>query len=62
MVWVYNIGFHGPAFGVANFTVLDIFQIMLAANNTAVAGEAWDSNLSRRNDGQAVIGVIDGDL
>jgi hypothetical protein len=53
---------HGPAFGVANFAVLDICQIMLAANNSAVGGEPWGLNLSRRNDGQAVIGVIDGDL
>jgi hypothetical protein len=60
--YTYNIGFHGAAFGVANFTVLDIYQIMLAANNTAVGGAPWDSNIPRRNDGQAVIGVIDGDL
>jgi hypothetical protein len=58
----YNIGFHGAAFGVPNFTVLNVYQIMLAANNTAVSGAAWDSNIPRRNDGQAVIGAIDGDL
>jgi hypothetical protein len=45
-----------------NFTVLNIYQIMLAANNSAVAGEPWGMNIPRRNDGQAVIGVIDGDL
>jgi len=60
--YTFNTGFHGAAFGVPNFTVLDIFQIMLAANNSAVGGEPWDSNLSRRNDGQAVIGKIDGDF
>jgi hypothetical protein len=58
----YSVGFHGVAFGVANNTVLDIFQIMLAANNSAMGGEPWGTNLSLRNHGQAVIGVIDGDL
>src|SRR5207245_2865274 len=48
--YTYNIGFNGAAFGVSNFTVLDIYQIMLAANNTAVSGGPWDSNLSLRND------------
>jgi PKD repeat protein len=59
--YLFNIGFHGAAFGVANGTVLDIFHIMLAANNTAVGGEAWDSNLSLRNDGLAVIRLLNGD-
>ncbi len=60
--YTFSIGFHGAAFGVANFAVLDIYQIMLAANSSATSGEPWGINLSRRNDGQAVIGVIDGDL
>jgi hypothetical protein len=58
----YNIGFHGPAFAVANFTVLNVYQIMLVANNAAMNGEPWNANISQRNDGQAVFGVIDGDL
>ena len=53
--YTFSIGFHGAAFGVANFTVLDIYQIMLGANNSAVSGEPWDSNIPRRSDGQAVI-------
>jgi hypothetical protein len=57
-----SVGFHGVAFSVANNTVLDIFQIMLAANNSAMGSEPWGTNLSLRNHGQAVIGVIDGDL
>jgi hypothetical protein len=58
----YNVGFHGAAFAVPNFTVLNVFQIMLAANNSAVNGQAWDSIISRRNDGQAVIGPLNGDI
>ena len=59
--YLFNIGSHGAAFGVASGTTLNIFQIMLAANNTAVGGEAWDSNLSLRNDGLAVIRLLNGD-
>jgi hypothetical protein len=57
----FNIGAHGAAFGVPNGTVLDIFQIMLAANNSAVGGEPWNSNPSLRNDGLAVIRLLNGD-
>jgi hypothetical protein len=57
----YNIGFHGAAFGVPNFTVLDVFQIMMAANNSAVGGEPWGMNLSLRTDGLAIFRLLNGD-
>jgi hypothetical protein len=58
----YNIGFHGAAFGVPNLTVLNVYQIMLAANNHAMNGSVWFGNIPRRNDTQAVIGALDGDI
>jgi hypothetical protein len=58
----YNVGFHGAAFGVPNFTVLNVFQIMQAANNAAMNGSPWFGNLQRRNDTQAVIGALCGDI
>jgi N-acetylneuraminic acid mutarotase len=39
----YNVGVNGQAFGVANFTALNVYQILQAANNSAMAGEAWNN-------------------
>jgi hypothetical protein len=33
----------GQAFGVANSTVLNVYQILQAANNSGVGGEPWDN-------------------
>ncbi|HLJ97316.1 MAG TPA: hypothetical protein VKU02_29425 [Gemmataceae bacterium] len=35
----WNVGTGGPAFGVSNFTALNVFQILRDANNSAVGGE-----------------------
>src|SRR5579871_1056084 len=50
----WNIGSSGAAFGTPNNTVLDVFQILLAANNNAVSGEPWGSNTLLRNEASTV--------
>jgi hypothetical protein len=57
----FNIGFNGAAFGMPNSTVLDIFQILQAANTFAVGGEPWGSNSMLRNEGLSVFQPINGD-
>ncbi|HLJ97812.1 MAG TPA: PKD domain-containing protein [Gemmataceae bacterium] len=54
----WNIGASGQAFGVTNNTVLDVYQILLAANNSAAGGEPWDSNVLFRNQGLSVFMAI----
>ncbi len=56
----WNIGASGQAFGVPNNTVLDVYQILLAANNSAVGGEPWGSNTFLRNEAFAVFHGING--
>ncbi|HLJ94404.1 MAG TPA: hypothetical protein VKU02_14555, partial [Gemmataceae bacterium] len=50
----WNIGASGAAFGTPNYTVLDVFQILLAANNNAVGGEPWNGNSLLRNEASTV--------
>ncbi|HLJ97483.1 MAG TPA: Ig-like domain-containing protein, partial [Gemmataceae bacterium] len=50
----WNIGSSGAAFGTPNNTVLNVFQILLAANNNAVSGEPWGSNTLLRNEASTV--------
>jgi hypothetical protein len=57
----FNIGFNGAAFGVPNFTILNVYQILLAANNSAVAGSPWGMNTLLRNEGLSVFRLINGD-
>jgi hypothetical protein len=57
----FNSGFNGAAFGVPNFTVLNIYQIMLAANNSGVGGVLWGGNMMLRNQGLSVFRLINGD-
>ncbi|HLJ95957.1 MAG TPA: choice-of-anchor Q domain-containing protein [Gemmataceae bacterium] len=56
----WNIGANGRAFGVPNFTILNVYQILLAANNAAVAGEAWGADTFLRNEGLSVSRAING--
>ena len=48
----WNIGSSGAAFGVPNGTTLNVYQILQAANNSAVAGEPWDNNTFLPQPGQ----------
>jgi len=50
----WNIGSSGQAFGVSNNTVLDVYQILLAANNSAAGGEPWNGNTFLRNEALSV--------
>jgi hypothetical protein len=63
MPWPHSVHAQaGLACVLPNFTVLNVFQIMLAANNNANNGSVWFGNIARRNDTQAVIGALDGDI
>jgi hypothetical protein len=42
----YNVGVNGAAFGVANNTVLNVYQLLLAANAMAVNGVMYAANTS----------------
>ncbi|HLJ96422.1 MAG TPA: Ig-like domain-containing protein [Gemmataceae bacterium] len=50
----WNIASSGAAFGTPNDTVLNVFQILLAANNNASGGEPWGSNTFLRNEALSV--------
>ena len=50
----WNIDQSGQAFGVANSTVLTVFQILLAANKNAVGGTPWASSMVLQNQGLSV--------
>jgi PKD repeat protein len=56
----WNVGTSGQAFGVPNLTILDVYQILLAANNNGAGGEPWDSNVTLRNQASAVFHAING--
>ncbi|HLJ95199.1 MAG TPA: choice-of-anchor Q domain-containing protein [Gemmataceae bacterium] len=56
----WNIGTSGQAFGVSNNTVLDVYQILLTANNTASGGEPWSNNTLFRNEAYSVFHGING--
>ena len=45
----WNIGSSGAAFGVPNSTILNVYQMLLAANQYAVNGKPWGTNQSLRN-------------
>src|SRR5262249_41888574 len=37
----WNVGQSGQAFGVPNYTTLNVYQLLVAANNNAVNGKLW---------------------
>ncbi|HLJ93096.1 MAG TPA: hypothetical protein VKU02_07880 [Gemmataceae bacterium] len=55
-----NVGFSGLAFGVPNNTVLNVYQILLATNESAMSGEPWGTNRMLRDQLLAVFEWIDG--
>jgi hypothetical protein len=59
--YLWNIVYSGAAFGVPNFTVLNVYQILQATNKFAVDGKAWGMNALLRNKGYSVFSGIDGD-
>jgi hypothetical protein len=52
-----NVGTNGAAFGVANFTTLNVYELLLAANKQAVSGVLYNGDQTLAN--QAV-NVFDG--
>ena len=57
----WNIDLSGAAFGVPNGTVLTVFQILLAANNSAAGGLLYGGDLTLRNQAFAVFTGINGE-
>ncbi len=56
----WNIGISGQAFGVPNNTILNVYQILLAANNAAASGEPWGTNSFLRNEAFSVLHGVNG--
>jgi hypothetical protein len=48
------------AFGVSNFTVLNVYQILQAANNSAIGGEPWGNQMLQRVEALSVLLGITG--
>ncbi len=46
---LYNVGTNGDAFGVANNTTLNVYQILRAANAQAVNGVLYNNNATLRS-------------
>jgi hypothetical protein len=46
------------AFGVANFTNENVLQLLKAANDNAVGGEPWGTNLILRIEGLIVFNSL----
>jgi hypothetical protein len=46
----WNVGANGAAFGVANKTVLNVYQILRAANKRAVSGVLYDGDKTLRDE------------
>jgi len=58
----WDVGFSGAVFGVANHTILNVYQIMLAANKYAVAGQPWGSQAYLIIQALAVFKPINGEF
>jgi PKD repeat protein len=56
----YNVGSNGAAFGVANNTTLDVWQLLLGANAQAVNGVLYNGNTTLINDAVNVFEAIAG--
>ncbi len=53
-----NVGGSGAAFGVANLTTLNVYQLLLAANRQAVNGVLYNGDLSLRTQAQIVFDAL----
>ncbi|HLJ98265.1 MAG TPA: PKD domain-containing protein [Gemmataceae bacterium] len=58
--YLWNVGSSGQAFNTLNNDAINVFQILLAANNNAVSGEPWGSNTTLRSEAYTVFYGIDG--
>jgi N-acetylneuraminic acid mutarotase len=54
----FNVGDDGSAFGVANRGTLNVYQLLLAANQAAVQGVLFSSNRSAQHDGADLFGDL----
>jgi sugar lactone lactonase YvrE len=55
----YNVGSDGAAFGVANNSTLDVYQLLLAVNNKAVNGVLYNGNTSLQTQCATLLGALD---
>ena len=54
----FNVGSNGAAFGVANKTTLDVYQVLLAANKQARNGLLYNGDPTLDNEAVAVFGAL----
>jgi hypothetical protein len=54
----YSVGTNGAAFGVSNNTVLDIYQMLLAANANAAGGVLYGGNATLQLDAANVFSAV----
>src|SRR5439155_21363531 len=54
----FNVGANGPAFGVANNTTLNVYELLLAANKKAVNGVLYGGDQTLRNEAINVFDAI----
>jgi hypothetical protein len=54
-----NVGSNGAPFGVANGTILNVFQLLVDANNAAVGGVLWNGVFAWRSGALTVFGAVD---
>jgi hypothetical protein len=56
--YTYSVGSDGAAFGVANNTVLDVYQLLQAVNRKAVSGKLYNGNATLRKQAVALFDAL----
>jgi hypothetical protein len=54
----YNVGKDGGAFGVPNNTTLNVYELLIAANNQAVGGFLYNGNKSKQSQVAELFGSL----
>jgi len=58
--YLWNVGSSGQAFNIPNNDAINVFQILLAANNNAVSGEPWGTDTTLRSEAYTVFYGMNG--
>jgi hypothetical protein len=54
----YNVGVFGAAFGVADHTTRNVYELLLAVNSKAVHGVLYNGNATLQLDAAALFGLL----